>query len=338
MLTTPHPEPALSAALENPGSAWSVGVLGALAEFMHDPGEPLLQASATSRVTPRGGIALHTNHPAARLLAWEEPAHAATQWRQAAALCLPEAEADIGGAACLTPLGPDDAPLDPSQRGAWLFDIGAGFPHLQACIRTADPALLALLHAAAGQHILTPGHPVAAAIIAASPHRVFRTKLARAEVFQPIPAAHAQAPEGPHTHVQPALLRHGRPHAATRPLPPGWVSCADLYPANPMHDALGRPRPFAAADHASFQALLASFGLPEMLAEKSRVTAAVRSNAPAEAYQPAATRHGRAAARVALRQLAVLEPGLPGLAPWQAVLDRTGHAATQAREETLACT
>ncbi len=328
---SPSPDATLHAALAEPGAAWSVGAFGVLAEYMRGPEEPALPvAGAAAWRTARGAIALETANPAARLLAWEEPAFDGTRWRQAAALCLPVAAADIGGADCLTPLGQDQAALDPAQRDGWLFDIGAGFPHLRACIRTADPALLDLLRGARGQAILAPGHPVAAALVAASPHRVFITKLARVEVYQRIPGAHDRAPEGPHTHVQHALLRRGRAHAATRPVPPGWVSCVDLYPANPLHDITGQPMPFDAAAHTAFQAMLAAFGPPELLAEKARLVAAVRSHAAPEGYQPAASRHGRAAARVALRQLALLEPGLPGLAAWQAALDRAGHDAALA--------
>jgi len=328
----PSPDATLRAALADPGAAWSVGTLGALAEFIWSAGEPMPQApGAATRVTARGGIRLEACPPEARLLAWEEPAAGGIGWRQAAALCLPDAAADIGGADRLTALGQDHQALDPAHRGDWLFDTGAGFRHLRACIRTSDPALLEVLRAASGEPILAAGHAVAAAIIAASPHRVFFTRLARVEVYQRIPGAHDRAPEGPHTHVQPALLRLGRPHAATRPMPPGWVSCLDLYPANPLHDIMARPRPFDAAAHAEFQAMLAAFGEPELLAEKARLVAAVRGQVDVSAHAPAASRHGRAAARVALRQLAVLEPGLPGLAAWQAALDRSGQEAATAQ-------
>ncbi len=324
--TFPLPEQTLHAALADPGAAWSVGAFGVLAEFMRGPAEPGQPIPGAWR-TGRGAIGLRADHPEARLLAWEETALDEGRWRQAAALCLPAAAADIGGADCLTPLGQDTAALDPARRGDWLFDIGAGFAHLQACVRTADPTLLEVLHAASGQVILQPGHPVAAALVAASPHRVFITRLARVEVYQRIPGAHDRAPEGPHTHVQLDLLRKGRPHAATRPLPEGWVSCLDLYPANPLHDIMGHPVAFDAAAHAAFQAMLDMYGAPEALAEKARVVAAVRDGASPEAFTPAATRHGRAAARVALRQLALLEPTLPNLAAWRQTLDRRRQGA-----------
>ena len=307
----------IDGALRDPGTGWSTGVFGALAEFMHDPGEAVALEHAPGSIsarTARGGLRVVCGNPQARLVAWEEPAQAPGQWRQAAALCLPAAQAAIGGAGCLTALGADAEALDPAHRGQLLFDIGAGFDHVRACIRTGDPGLVALLLAAEGQEVVLSGHPVVAAIISASPHRVFLSAVARVEVYQPIPGAHDRAPEGPHTHVNPALLRHRRPHAATRPLPEGWVSGLDFYPANPLHDIQGQPQPFDADCHDAFQSLLQRFGLPEALAEKQRVTQALHHGVPAADYALAATRPGRAAARVALRQLAQTHPALPGLA------------------------
>jgi nucleotidyltransferase/DNA polymerase involved in DNA repair len=55
------------------------------------------------------------------------------------------------------------------------------------------------------------------------------------------------------------------------------------------------------------------------LGSKARVAVAARA---AAAYAPPADRHGRAAMRVALRQLAATAPDLPGLAALRAVHDR----------------
>jgi hypothetical protein len=319
---------ALHAALAEPGTGWGVGVLGALGEFTRDPGEPA-GAAGLGRLTARGGLAIRLDHPALRLIAWEEPSAAAGLWRQGAGLCLPEAEAAIGGADKVTELGPDPEALRPQDRDAVLFDIGVGFPHLRACVRTADPVLLAALRQGAGQPVFAPGNPAGGAILHASPHRVFLSRLARIEVYQPIPPPGGRSPRGPHTHLLPELLRARRAHPATRPLPPGWLSCLDLYPAHPLRDALGKPIPFDPGRHATFQALLAGFGLPPLLAEKARLAQALRQGQPPEAYAPPADRHGRAAARVALRQLGWAEPGLPALATWRAAFDRMedGRAA-----------
>ena len=59
-------------------------------------------------------------------------------------------------------------------------------------------------------------------ILAANPHRVFISRLGRIEVYQPIPPPSGKSPEGPHTHVLPRLLKSGRTHPATEPVPEGW--------------------------------------------------------------------------------------------------------------------
>ncbi len=320
----------LDAELRDPGTGWSLGVFGALAEFMHDPDEAatiIHQPCCILAKTTRGGLRIATAHPHARLLAWEEPAQAAGHWRQAMALCLPVTKAEIGGAGRLTALGPDGAALNPAHRGQLLFDVGVGFAHVRACIRTDDPGLIEQLHAAEGQEVLLSNHPLVARIIAASPHRVFLSAVARVEVYQRIPGPHDRAPEGPHTHVNHTLLRHRRSHAATRPLPAGWVSGLDFYPANPLHDIQGQPRPFDAASHAAFQGVLRRFGLPELVDEKHRVQQALQQSLPAPDYVVAPTRPGRAAARVALRQLAQTHAALPQLAAYTARLEPKAESA-----------
>jgi hypothetical protein len=318
------PTEAIEAALAEPETGWGLGVLGALGEFIRDAGEACAtddRPGVYRRVTARGGIAIGLNHPALRLIAWEETSPTAGLWRQGAALCLPEAAANIGGAALVTELGPDAEALHQAGHDAVLFDMGVGFAHCRACVRTAEPALLAALRAGSGQPLFAAGNPAGAAILAASPHRVFLSRLARIEVYQPIPPPGGRSPDGPHTHLLPELLRARRAHAATRPLPDGWLSCLDLFPAHPLRDPMLAPRPFDAARHAGFQALLAAFGLPELQREKQRLTDAVRAGLAPATFPPAAERHGRAAARVALRQLGWLEPGLPALPAWRAALE-----------------
>lgn len=286
---------ALTALLDEHETGFAIGVLGAIGEFLRDADEPV-QAPPLGRITARGGIALNLDAAAPRLIAWEEPSTDPRLWKQAAALILPEAEAAIGGHAVVTALGPDHAGLREADRTAELFDMGVGFAHLRACVRTADPALIATLRAACGMPLLDPANPAGMAIVHHSPHRVFLSRIGRIEVYQPIPPPDGRSPEGPHTHLLPKLLGTGRAHAATSPIPEGFVSVLDIFPAHPLRTPMLEPRPFDAARHAAFQALLARFGLPTLLAAKQ----AARETG-AEAGED---RHSRAAARVALRQMA----------------------------------
>ena len=79
-------------------------------------------------------------------------------------------------------------------------------------------------------------------LLETNPHRVFISRIGRIEVYQPIPPPSGKSPDGPHTHVLPKLLKSGRTHAATEPIPEGWIPCAHLYPQHPARDAGGADR------------------------------------------------------------------------------------------------
>ena len=106
----------------------------------------------------------------------------------------------------LTALGADADALREQDRDAMLFDLGLGALQADLCIRVSDPDVAAALRAHAGRALFEPGNPAMGMILAASPHRVFVSRIGRIEVFQPIPAADGKSPEGPHTHVLPKLL------------------------------------------------------------------------------------------------------------------------------------
>ena len=159
-------------------------------------------------------------------------------------------------------------------------------------------------------------------ILAANPHRVFVSRLGRVEVYQPIPPADGESPEGPHTHVLPRLLRHRRTHAATEFVPAGWVPCAHLYPPHPARDAMGVRRPFRHDRHASFQKLLARFGDGRLLDVKRRVFEGVTTGHDPCTQSLHADRFGRAAVRIALRQIKTSGEHAPAIDAWLAAHDR----------------
>ena len=318
------PTAALRAALADPETGWGLGVLGALGEFCRDADEAMEAADGDGgfrRVTPRGGIAIRLDHPALRLIAWEEPSPAAGLWRQGAGLCLPEAAAAIGGAEAVTELGPDAEALRPADRAAILFDMGVGFAHCRACVRTRDPGLLAALRQGLGQPLFTAGNPAGPAILAASPHRVFLSRLARIEVYQPIPPPMADPPSARIPICCPACCAPaapmGRPGRCQRDGSPAWTSfppirCGmrwrrrvpSIPPATPPSSPCSPPSACPSC--------------------RPRRPGWPRPSAPAcrpPEFTPAADRHGRAAARITLRQLGWTEPSLPALPAWQAALE-----------------
>lgn len=322
----------IAAQLEDPDAPWSLGTFGAIAEFMRDTDEPAEFERgdlSMSVVTPRGGLRLLA-HPELRPVAFETITTQA--WSQRLAFCLPQAASAMSRRAALTELGPDNDALRAQDRGAVLFDLGLGALQVDCCIRVADRQLGESLRAHAGRSLFEPGNPAMGLILAQSPHRVFMTRAGRAEVYQAIPHPGGKAPEGPHTHVLPKLLAHRRTHAATEPIPRGFVSCAHLYPAHPLHDGHGRARPFDAGRYGAFQRLLSRYGDIEHVRMKRNVMKAVSAGAGPEAIAMPDDRFAQASIRVALRQIKASEGPSPALAAWFAAHDHIAIDREEADE------
>jgi hypothetical protein len=305
--------------ISNPDTQWSLGTFGAIAEFSRDHDEPvrLIQsAEAVSAVTARGGIAL-TPHAGIRAFASEGISK--TGWNQRVALCLPQDDCAMNRRAALTEIGPDHEAPREEDREAILFDLGLGALQADFCVRIGDRSLAARLREQVGRNLLEPGNPAMGMILAANPHRVFISRIGRIEVYQPIPPPSGKSPEGPHTHVLPRLLKSGRTHPATEPVPEGLVPCAHLYPPHPARDGLGEARPFDATHHHAFQRMMAACGDPAALAAKRRVVEAVLAGEPPTAV--AGDRHGRISVRIALRQMKSQGHASAALSAWLASFD-----------------
>lgn len=212
--------------LESATCAWSIGAPGAIAEFHRDAAEPV-ELGELRAVTARGAIAV-TVPVAARTF---------EGGRHGIALCLPEDEARMAARASVTALGRDAGALRACDRGALLFDLGLGLANCDFCVRTADAALIDALGRAQGTALLENATLVEA-LKRASPQRVVRSRAARIEVFQDIAPDGGRSPEGPHTHLLPALLRGRRTHAADAGIPAGWLPCVTLYPLKSVHEVL----------------------------------------------------------------------------------------------------
>ena len=262
--------------LREPRARWAVGVIGAIAEFEHGPGEAVATRGLTA-TGPFGALRI-SDRPQARALAYELPSADPRAWLHGVVFCLPEADARGAGRTTITELGPDEDAVRPEDRSALLFDLGIGSPWCDVCVRTADAPLIALLRAHAGRDILDPAHSLLERIPSASPARVFSSRLARIEVWQRIPRHGEPSPEGSHTHFLPRMLRPMRTVQATVPVPDGWATCLSLFPPNPQRDTLGRSKPFDRAEHDAFQALLARFGEPAFVAAKLRCMHAAPRN------------------------------------------------------------
>ncbi|GJE69630.1 DUF6925 family protein [Methylorubrum podarium] len=281
-------ETLLRDALADPGTAWSLGSFGAIAEFMRDEDEPVraLSDARLGLATARGAIALT---PGADLQPVAYETGFTGGYNHALALCLPVSACAMNGRSVVTELGPDRAAAREEDREAILFDLGLGLLAVDACVRASNPEAVAYLRAGVGRPVFAPDNPIGPRLVAMSPHRVFCARIGRIEVYAPIPGPGEMSSEGPHTHVLPKLLRAGRTHAATTPIPDGFVPCAGIHPPHPYKDGMGRRLRFDPARHAAFQTLLERWGDPDLLAVK-------RGMAPSKEVS---AKHAQSARRVA---------------------------------------
>jgi hypothetical protein len=312
----------LAAQMADPGTSWSLGTFGAIAEFARDADEPLTLSrgdAVLAAVTGRGGIRI-APRGGVRLFASESTTR--DSWNHRIALCLPERHCAMNQRTVLTELGPDREALREAHREATLFDLGLGALQVDVCVRVADADVAAQLRSHAGRTLFDPSNSATRVILAANPHRVFVSRLGRIEVYQPIPPADGKSPTGPHTHVLPKLLHHRRTHAATELVPEGWIPCGHLYPAHPAKDAFGHPRPFDPARHLAFQKMLQDFGDPEFYALKRQVIAAVSAQEDPSVIAIRGDRMARTSIRVALRQLKAADGMSPSLMMWLSAHER----------------
>jgi len=303
--------------LASPASGWSIGTYGVLAEFAREAGEPC-ERGALQVVTARGAIRV-TASPAVTARAYEVLSVQPSLWHHGVLFSLPERESTMPARSAITELGPDRDAIRGEDRDAALFDLGLGSSAFAFCVRTSDLALAATLRRAEGVPLLAAGRELAGALVAASPHRVAFSRLARIEVYQPIAPEGGATPTGPHTHLLPRLLRTQQAHSANIRLPAGTVPGLTLYPPHPAKDEAGVRKPFSGEEHGAFQAVFGQFADPEARAAKAAVVAAVERGEPPD--RKPATRIARQAARIALRQLRLGGAGGPALEAWEQTLE-----------------
>ena len=310
--------------LDDPATGWSIGAFGALAEFARADGEPVERRQGdgwASLVSPLGALRVSLDDRM-RLVPYEAVSRMRTAWSQGVVACLAQRDAAMAGHDAITELGPDAHALREGGGSEVLFDLGFAIGHVDCCVRTADEGLLSVLRDHVGRGPFGGGAPALKAVKAASPTRVFRSKLGRIEVYQRIPGGDgAETPPGPHTHVMPRLLAHRRDAAATLPLLAGQVPALALFPPNPIRDGAGAVKPFDAGAHDAFQALMAGFAAPEIMAAKRLAWAALADGRGPGGLDLPTDRHARTALRVALRQARHTDGPSPALDAWTAAVE-----------------
>ncbi|AWN50284.1 hypothetical protein DK419_27005 [Methylobacterium terrae] len=280
-----RPDPAalravLHRSLADPAAAWSLGGYGAGATFRREAGEPA-GAPCGGRpglVTPRGALVLEgadTLVPVAY-----ETALGGGAWSQALALCRPLHRPSPGPAPRVSEVGADAEAARAADRDGVLFCLGLPLRQARLLARVQGEAVPALRAAC--------GAPADAALWASLPGlgAVLVAAHGGARIEVVLPDAHP----GPRAHWFDKLLRQGRLHAATAPIPAGLAPVIHLHPPHPLTEA-----GFEAGRHAAFQALLARWGDPALVAIKRRILAGEDVTVPD-------TRAARGVARVARAQ------------------------------------
>ena len=202
---------------------WSMGVQGALAEFVVVAGERVdirRRGRTVEALTAGGGIRLTIDDHTVAYVDWGA-LPASPDGHGFATLTLAVPRASLPAPSLRVTVAPaDPGALRPEDAPAVLVDLAVGHSAAAFCVRTSDPALVARLRAVEGRTWREALDEVGHLVVAASPPRVVTGPLGRIEVYNPIPAQWDTSPEGCHTHLLPALLDGGREVAEGEELPP----------------------------------------------------------------------------------------------------------------------
>lgn len=208
---------------------WVVGVPGAVAEFPCGEARSLDVTLSPEKIEARAADAQFRLmvHDKMRAFAFAGGA----EGDGPIVLGLPKVRSALEPAKSFAALGPDGDAIDAAHRGDELFDLGIGRESARFCVRTAIPDLVAALRALEGQEWSRALQSAGTQILAASPHRVLESALARIEVYAPIPAPGAVSLAGAHTHFLPTFLASGDEAPAGLALPAYAQQVAIYYPA-----------------------------------------------------------------------------------------------------------
>ena len=292
--------PLLESCLSDGSNAYSVGGIGALAEFQTDyPIVTKLNSNQFNVSSRLGSISLKICGQESAL-AYETLGSKKDTWQCGLLVSLPKELCNLTTHSVLTEMGEDrNAHLSVNKKHL-LFDLGTGLPNMQFCVRTNNNDLISFLRSYEGQAIAIDGHPALDTILKASPHRVVMSQIARVEVLQKIDLH--MTPSGPHTHLLPKLLKAKRLLASNIPVQTNHIPQLTIHPENPLFDKWGHRRDFKKAAYNKFLPILKKYGAPAFYAEKIRLRDALSSEVTPEKYLPPSSRLSQTAHKIELRQ------------------------------------
>ncbi|HTT79769.1 MAG TPA: DUF1289 domain-containing protein [Stellaceae bacterium] len=211
---------------EKPGTGWSIGVYGAVAEFAtRNDMHPEIEGGDEQLVLRTPGGALRLRPPAGTRM-FELIGAAGKVERRVLALHRSRLRGIPPSG--VTELGADEDAIEPAHRSERLFDLGVSRSIIAFCVRTGEPALIAALRQADGRNLFDPAIGLVPALLANSPNRVVVSPIGRIEVSGPILDSDRA---GPHTHLLPELLAHRGEHEPGFALPEGYAAGASIVPA-----------------------------------------------------------------------------------------------------------
>jgi hypothetical protein len=219
---------ALMAALidlaRQPNIGWSIGVYGAVAEFV------TRHATISEIETGEDGLILRTSGGSLRLR--PPPGTRVFELVDAAGkperrvLALHRSRLGAVPANGVTELGADEEAIGPAHRTERLFDLGVTRSMTRFCVRTDEASLIAALQRANGLDALDPKIGLVPALLASSLDRVVISPIGRIEVVGPIVRSDRG---GPHTHLLTKLLACGSELEPGFPLPEGYAVGASVF-------------------------------------------------------------------------------------------------------------
>ena len=208
--------------------SWSMGVHGAMAEFVPDTHTTIRRTGPTIEAVGAAGAIRLTIDDRIRAFTTGYSSEPSTVVSVILATPRPHSNA----AASKSPqIGIDPEPIRSGDTNATYFDLKIGHHAATFEVRTTDPELIATLHTCVGLTWTDTIERYGQEITAKSPHRVVTGAAGRVEVYAPIPQPGGRSPHGSHTHLLPAELELGRELPLGIVLPPGLMPAATFHPS-----------------------------------------------------------------------------------------------------------
>jgi predicted Fe-S protein YdhL (DUF1289 family) len=207
-----------------PNIDWSIGVYGAVAEFVtRNATIPEIEIGDDRLILRTSGGSLRLRPPPGTRMFELVDAVGKVQRR---VLALHHSRLRAVPASGVAELGADAEAIGPAHKTERLFDLGVTRSIIRFCVRTGETSLIAALQRANGLDALDPNIGLVPALLASSPDRVVISPIGRIEVFGPIVRSDRG---GPHTHLLPKLLACGNELKPGFALPEGYAAGASMF-------------------------------------------------------------------------------------------------------------